>query len=193
MGGAQAHRGARGGRLRRSAFLARRQAAQRARPSPHRQARGVRHARGHSLRRDGVARGRGPRGATAPRPARPATTRSRWPAGRGGARRRARAGVIHRDIKPSNIFLMRARGSTASEPFAKLVDFGVAARRRRAAHADRRGRRHAGVHGARAGARRGRARCARRHLLARRDALRADRRPPAARRARPRSPRSRAS
>jgi serine/threonine protein kinase/tetratricopeptide (TPR) repeat protein len=46
-----------------------------------------------------------------------------------------RAGVIHRDIKPSNIFLIKPPGqdqqksddaSRADEPFAKLVDFGVA-------------------------------------------------------------------
>jgi serine/threonine protein kinase/tetratricopeptide (TPR) repeat protein len=45
-----------------------------------------------------------------------------------------RAGVIHRDIKPSNIFLIKppdhdskSTGDGASdEPFAKLVDFGVA-------------------------------------------------------------------
>jgi serine/threonine protein kinase/predicted ATPase len=36
-----------------------------------------------------------------------------------------RAGVIHRDIKPSNIFLIND-GSKSDEPFAKLVDFGVA-------------------------------------------------------------------
>ena len=34
------------------------------------------------------------------------------------------AGIVHRDIKPSNIFLV---AGAASEPFAKLVDFGVAA------------------------------------------------------------------
>jgi serine/threonine protein kinase len=37
-----------------------------------------------------------------------------------------RAGIVHRDLKPANVFLVRKGGTTPGEPFAKLLDFGLA-------------------------------------------------------------------
>ena len=37
-----------------------------------------------------------------------------------------RAGIVHRDLKPANVFLVRKGGGTPGEPFAKLLDFGLA-------------------------------------------------------------------
>ena len=81
------------------------------------------------------------------------------------SRTRTSAGVVHRDVKPQNVIV---RDERAAGRRAKLMDFGIA----RVADAptltaDRRGRRHARLHVARAG--RGRARRpAIRRLLARR-------------------------
>ena len=77
-------------------------------------------------------------------------------------------GVVHRDVKPQNAMV---RPSDAAGRRAKLMDFGIAAVAG-APDADRRGRgrRHPGLHGARAG--RGRLRRPRGgRLLARPDAL----------------------
>ena len=89
----------------------------------------------------------------------------------------AAAGIVHRDLKPQNLF--RCEDGTW-----KILDFGVAtlADEHRHAHA-RRGRRHAALHGARAGAGPARRR-PRRSLRARRDRVPLPHRPPPVPRAR---------
>jgi serine/threonine protein kinase len=65
------------------------------------------------------------------------------------------AGVVHRDIKPSNVFVREEpRAGDGTCLFAKLVDFGVATQDDVRLTQDRRGRRHARVHGPGAGPRR---------------------------------------
>ena len=68
-----------------------------------------------------------------------------------------RRGILHRDLKPSNVLVAERDG----EPAPKIIDFGIAkaieaaAHRSHAPHRDRRLDRHAGLHDARAGRRRG--------------------------------------
>ena len=151
-------------------------AAQARLPARRARARGRHDRRRGPVPRDGAAARPRPRAPAAP----PAPARSS-PQARAlveqvaaGLEAARAAGIVHRDLKPHNVFLAEARTARACW---KILDFGVS-KSRRHRHADQGPRRrHAGLHGARAGARRGR-RPPRRRLLARRDRVSRGHRPP---------------